>query len=108
MSQAKYEYRHGLSYSRFSCDYQGVQAEQLVFIPVDEDVELWDVRLKNTSGRPRRLSVFGCVEFSYHIEIDNQNLPMSLYASGSSCQDGIIEYGLGASLKLHGQCVAPD
>ena len=45
------------------------------------------------SGKPRRLSVFGYVEFSFHhIEIDNQNLQMSLYASGSSYKDGIIEY----------------
>ena len=37
--------------------------------------------------------VFSYVEFSYHhIEIDNQNLQMSLYASGSSYADGVIEY----------------
>ncbi|HEX9019323.1 MAG TPA: hypothetical protein VF806_09055 [Anaerolineaceae bacterium] len=93
LSQARYQCRHGLSYSKFSCDYQGIQAEQLLFIPVEDDVELWDVRLKNVTGQPRRLSVFCYVEFSYHhIEIDNQNLQMSLYASGSSYQDGIIEY----------------
>lgn len=93
LSKAKYECRHGLSYSKFSCDYQDIQASQLLFIPVADDVELWDVRLKNASGKPRRLSVFCYVEFSYHhIEIDNQNLQMSLYASGSSYKDGVIEY----------------
>ncbi len=93
LAKASYQCRHGLSYSKFSCDYQGIQAEQLVFIPVEEDVELWDVNITNTSGKPRRLSIFSYVEFSYHhIEIDNQNLQMSLYASGSSYADGIIEY----------------
>jgi N,N'-diacetylchitobiose phosphorylase len=93
LTKAKYECRHGLSYSRFSADYQDIQGEQLVFIPVSDDVELWDVRLKNKSGRPRKLSVFTFCEFSYHhIEIDNQNLQMSLYASGSSYEDGVIEY----------------
>ncbi len=93
LTKAKYECRHGLSYSKFSVDYQGIQAEQLVFIPVPDDVELWDVRLKNRSGRSRKLSVFTYCEFSFHhIEIDNQNLQMSLYASGSSYADGIIEY----------------
>ncbi len=93
LSKASYECRHGLSYSRFSCAYQGIQASQLVFIPVEDDVELWDVRLRNTTDRPRRLSIFSYVEFSFHhIEIDQQNLQMSLYASGSSYQDGIIEY----------------
>ena len=93
LQQAKYECRHGLSYSKFSCDYNGIQAEQTVFIPPEDDVELWDVKLRNTGSAPRRLSVFGYVEFSFHhIEIDNQNLQMSLYASGSNYRDGIIEY----------------
>ena len=93
LTRAKYRCRHGLSYTKFSCDYQGIQGEQLLFIPVNEDVELWDVRLKNTSEKIRHLSVFSYVEFSFHhIEIDNQNLQMSLYASGSSYRDGIIEY----------------
>src|SRR4051794_40802911 len=41
---AHYECRHGLSYSKFSCDYQDIRAEQTVFIPPEDDVELWDVR----------------------------------------------------------------
>jgi N,N'-diacetylchitobiose phosphorylase len=93
LAAVRYQCRHGLSYSKFSCDYQDIQAEQLLFIPVEEDVELWDVRLKNNGSLTRHLSVFSYVEFSFHhIEIDNQNLQMSLYASGSSYQDGIIEY----------------
>ena len=93
LGKAKYECRHGLSYSRFRCQYQDIEAEQLIFIPVPDDVELWDLKIKNTGISERRLSVFSYVEFSFHhIEIDNQNLQMSLYASGSNYADGIIEY----------------
>ena len=93
LSKAHYQVRHGLSYSRFLCDYQGLHAEQLLFIPVDDDVELWDVLVTNTSGKERKISVFSYLEFSFHhIEIDNQNLQMSLYAGGSNYADGIIEY----------------
>ena len=93
LSRARYAVRHGLSYSRFICETEGIQSEQLVFIPVEDDVELWDVHLTNTSDKPRRLSVFSYVEFSFHhVEIDNQNLQMSLYASGANYLDGIIEY----------------
>jgi len=93
LEQARYQVRHGLSYSRFICDYQDLHAEQTLFIPVNDDVELWDVRIRNTGLRSRTLSVFTYLEFSFHhIEIDNQNLQMSLYASGSSYADGIIEY----------------
>lgn len=95
LSKAKYECRHGLSYSKFRCDYQGIDAGQTVFIPLNEPVELWDVVLKNTSGRPRRLSVYSYLEFSFHlIDMDNQNFQMSLYASGSDYADGIIQYDL--------------
>jgi N,N'-diacetylchitobiose phosphorylase len=93
LDKASYQCRHGLSYSKFSCDYQDLHAEQTVFIPIDDDAELWDVRIGNTGSLERRLSVFSYLEFSFHhIEIDNQNLQMSLYASGASCEDGIIEY----------------
>jgi len=93
LATAHYEVRHGLSYSRFRCAYRDIQAEQLLFIPVEDDVELWDVKIRNTSDRVRRISVFTYVEFSFHhIEIDNQNLQMSLYAGGSNYADGIIEY----------------
>ncbi len=93
LDKASYQCRHGLSYSKFQCEYQGIAAEQLLFIPIPDEVELWDVKLKNNGGKPRRLSVFTYLEFSYHhIEIDNQNLQMSLYASGSSYKNGVIEY----------------
>ncbi|HTY39440.1 MAG TPA: N,N'-diacetylchitobiose phosphorylase [Bacteroidota bacterium] len=92
-TEAKYECRHGLSYSSFRADYREIEAEQLVFIPIEDDVELWDVKIWNKSARRRHLSIFSYVEFSFHhIEIDNQNLQMSLYASGSSYADGVIEY----------------
>lgn len=93
LDQASYQCRHGLSYSRFICDYRELHAEQTLFIPIDDDVELWDVRIRNTSASPRRLSIFAYVEFSFHhVEIDNQNLQMSLYASGASYENGVIEY----------------
>lgn len=93
LQAARYQCRHGLSYSKFSCQYRDIRAEQTVFIPVEDDVELWDVRIHNTGAARRELSVFGYVEFSFHhVEIDNQNLQMSLYAGGTSCADGIIEY----------------
>ncbi len=93
LKKAKYQCRHGLSYSKFICDYLDIHAEQLLFIPLGDNVELWDVRIKNAGNKTRKLSVFTYLEFSFHnVEIDNQNFQMSLYASGSSYKDGIIEF----------------
>lgn len=92
-NKGKFVCRHGLSYSKFECEYNEVKAEQTLFIPLEDDVEIWDVRLSNLSNRKRKLSVFSYVEFSFHhVEIDNQNFQMSLYASGTNYEDGIIEY----------------
>ena len=92
-NKAKYICRHGLSYSKFQCDYNDIEGEQLIFIPIEEDVELWDVQIKNKGKKQRKLSIFTYLEFSFHhVEIDNQNLQMSLYASGSNYKDDIIEY----------------
>ncbi len=93
LEEAKYECRHGLSYSRYKAQYKGIQAEQTIFITRDDDVEIWDVRVKNHSNRSRTLSLFSYLEWSFHhIEIDNQNFQMSLYASGSSCAQDVIVY----------------
>lgn len=95
LDQARYACRHGLSYSRYTCAYGGIEASQTVFIPVDDPVEIWDVVLRNTGAAQRRISVYSYVEWSFHqIDMDNQNFQMSLYASGASCADGIIENDL--------------
>lgn len=95
LDQAVYKCRHGLSYSKYSCDYAGIEAEQTLVVPMEDAAELWDVRIKNNSGRERELDVFSYCEFSFHhINMDNMNFQMSMYASGSNYEDGIIEYDL--------------
>ncbi|MHB9292690.1 Glycoside Hydrolase Family 94 protein [Hollandina sp. SP2] len=92
LDKARYTCRQGLSYSTYRCEYGGIFGEQTLFIPLEDPVELWDVKLKNHSDRKRRLSLFGYMEFSFHhIDMDNKNFQMSLYSSGSSYGDGIIE-----------------
>lgn len=93
LNEARYACRHGLSYSTYTCEYAGIFASQTLFIPRedgdDDPVELFDVRLRNDSDRPRRIDVTGYVEFSFHnIDIDNQNFQMSLYCAGSFMERG--------------------
>ena len=90
-----YSCRHGLSYVKYRCDYSGIDAQQKLFVAMDDPVEIWDVTLRNASGRPRKLSVFSYLEFSFHhVAMDNQNFQMSLYAAGSRYEDGVIEHDL--------------
>ena len=95
LEEANYECRHGLSYTRYTCEYSDIKAEQTLFIPMDDPVEIWDVKIRNNGTKPRQLSVFSYLEFSYHhIDMDNRNFQMSNYAAGSSYKDGIIEHDL--------------
>ncbi|AQT68106.1 Cellobiose phosphorylase [Anaerohalosphaera lusitana] len=93
LKEAEYVCRHGLSYSKFECKYNGIIAEKTLFVPLGHDVELWDVKVTNTSDRKRAISLFSYVEFSLHqIDLDNKDFQMGLYASGSSCTEGVIDY----------------
>ena len=95
LDEASYSCRHGMSYTTYNCDYSNINAEQTLVIPKDDSVELWDVKIKNEDNRVRQLSVFSYCEFSFHhIDMDNRNFQMSLYASGSSYDKGIIEHDL--------------
>ena len=87
--------RHGLSYVKYLSDYSSVHAQQKLFVAMDDPVEIWDVTLRNDSGWVRNLSVFSYLEFSFHqIPMDNQNFQMSLYATGSRYDGGVIENDL--------------
>jgi len=87
--------RHGLSYVKYLSDYSRIAAEQTLFVAMDDPVEIWDLRLRNDSGRTRTISVFSYVEFSFHqVDMDNRNFQMSLYAAGSRYEDGVIEHDL--------------
>ncbi len=95
LDEAKYVCRHGLSYSTYECDYQGIAARQTLFIPREKDgrdpVEIFDVCIRNTTDKVRQISVYGYVEFSFHhINMDNENFQMSLYACGSHEENGAV------------------
>ena len=95
LNQARYLCRHGLGYSVYQCEYRGISASQTLFIPREDEgrdpAEIFDVRIRNNSDIERNLSVYGYVEFSFHhIDMDNQNFQMSLYAAGSHYRDGAV------------------
>ena len=95
LDQAAYTCRHGLSYTTYECDYSNIRASQTLCVPIGDNLELWDVKVKNEGTEARDLQVFSYCEFSFHhIMIDNQNFQMSLYCAGSNYEDGIIEYDL--------------
>jgi cellobiose phosphorylase len=55
--------RHGFGYSVFEHSACGIRAELTVFVAVDAAVKFSVLRLTNASGRPRKLSATGYVEW---------------------------------------------
>lgn len=60
---ASYVARHGRGYSRFEHSAHGVDLELLQFVPLSDPIKVSRLRIRNTSGRARRLSVTGYVEW---------------------------------------------
>ncbi len=57
-----YEARVGQGYTRITTEYEGIRAELTYFVPRDTLAEIWQVKVKNQSGRPRKLQVFAFQE----------------------------------------------
>jgi len=59
----RYECRHGLGYTTISCLNAGIESTVTFFVPLDEPLEVWYVRLHNRSDCPRHLSLFSYFEW---------------------------------------------
>lgn len=58
-----YECRHGMGYSRFTGAKNGVQAQLLTFVPMNDNCEISKLTLKNTGSDTKELKVFSYVEW---------------------------------------------
>jgi cyclic beta-1,2-glucan synthetase len=58
-----YVSRHGFGYSCFEHTEGGIRSEVWVYVALDASVKFTVVKLRNESGRPRRLSATGYVEW---------------------------------------------
>ncbi|MHC4913889.1 MAG: GH36-type glycosyl hydrolase domain-containing protein [Planctomycetota bacterium] len=58
--------RHGLGYQVISAVNRGIAAELAVFVPRRDPVEVWEIRLRNTTRRTRQVRFFPYVEPSMH------------------------------------------
>ncbi|HEY7773004.1 MAG TPA: glycosyl transferase, partial [Marinagarivorans sp.] len=70
-----YSCRHGMSYTKFSGERNGIAAEVTQFIPLETWVEVQRVKLKNTSNETKKFKFFSFVEWClWNAEDDMQNL----------------------------------
>jgi cellobiose phosphorylase len=63
LKRYEYECRHGLSYTVISSAYEGIRTETTYLVPLGENLEIWRLKVRNTTRRKRSLSLFTYVEF---------------------------------------------
>ena len=63
LKQYKYECRVGLSYTKVKSQYKGIESNTDYFVPIGERFEVWRIKLKNKTKKPKKLSLFTYVEF---------------------------------------------
>lgn len=54
----RFEAAHGQGYTRVRSLYFDIEGEVTYFVPRDDDLELWMVKLRNVGATPRRLNLF--------------------------------------------------
>ncbi len=60
---SNYSCRHGLGYSVIGSDYEGIRAHTRYFVPLDENLEIWQTTVSNLRPAKARISVFASIEF---------------------------------------------
>ncbi len=75
----RYECRHGMGYSRFHGEKNGLAADLLAFVPLNAACEVNRLTLKNISDREKNFSLFSYVEFClWNAVDDNTNFQRNL------------------------------
>ena len=90
---SKYECRHGLGYTKISTSYSGINAEVTYFVPLDENLEIWMLTLKNTSSEEKVLTVFSYAEFClWHAVRDQNDLQSIQFVGIARNEEDVIFY----------------
>ena len=87
----RYACRHGMGYSIVGSTFRGVEAHTRYFVPMGENLEIWQLTVTNRRKKPARLSVFSSVEFCLWDAWDDQtNFQRNFNTGQVEIQDGVI------------------
>jgi cellobiose phosphorylase len=83
-----YECRVGLGYTRITGARDGLEVDQLLFIPPGEDVEIWKVTVRNTSAGRKRPRLYSFVEFAFYEALVDLTNYQRTYSIGEVVVEG--------------------
>lgn len=88
--------RFGTGYAIIESNYDNITTQATYFIPLDQAMEVWALRITNDSDQSRRLSVFSFAEFAteWSMKNDLMNLQYAQYIAEARYGDGLIEFSM--------------
>ncbi len=87
----QYTCRHGLGYTTITSSFRGIQVSTRYFVPLHENLEIWQASVTNTRGTRAALSLFSSVEFClWDAQDDATNFQRNFSIGEVEVEQGVI------------------
>lgn len=77
-----YECRHGMGYTSIRSSLSNIESQTRYFIPLGENLEIWELTLTNHRDHPAKLSIFAAIEFALWDAMDDSTNFQRNYSIG--------------------------
>lgn len=87
-----YSCRHGLGYTVIKSEKDGLEAEVLFLVPLDDTCEVQKVRLLNKGSKPKTFKLFSFVEWCFWNALDDMTNFQRNFSTGQVEVEGSVIY----------------
>lgn len=86
-----YTCRHGMGYTIIGSTYQGIKASTRYFVPLGENLEIWQITVTNQRSQKAEISLFSSIEFClWDAQDDATNFQRNFSTGQVEVEDGVI------------------
>jgi cellobiose phosphorylase len=86
-----YSCRHGMGYTVIGSTYSGIEAHTRYFVPLDENLEIWQLTVTNRRATRASISTFASIEFClWNAQDDATNFQRNLSIGEVEVKDDVI------------------
>ena len=87
----EYTCRHGMGYTTIGSSYKGIEAHTRYYVPLDENLEIWQLTVTNHRSTRAALKGFASIEFClWDAQDDATNFQRNFNTGQVEVEDGVI------------------
>jgi len=87
----KYQCRHGLGYSIISGEKNNLSVSVKYFVPLDHNLEIWDIEIENKATKDKNIDLWGFVEWCLWDAMDDMtNFQRNFSIGETEVEPGVI------------------